>query len=90
MSTESYSMVDLESNNILARRLKDGETKMGVAESAYKWHEFEQGSTWEFWEDDVTLYYQGEVTEVVAHGSSGYVMFRILGKPKLKPSPEDD
>ena len=89
MSNESYSMVDLKSNNILARRLKDCGTKIGVAMSAYKWHEFEQRSTWELWEDDVTLYYQGEVAGVVVHGSSGYVTFRILGEPKLKPSPEE-
>ena len=79
-----YSIVDLNSNDVWARRLKDCSIKDGVAISEYHWHEFVQDSFWEIWEDDRTLYYQGEVASLVAHRDIGYVKFKVLGEPKTK------
>ena len=84
MADEAYTIVDLNSNDVLARRLKDSSIKDGVAISEYNWHEFTQDSFWEIWEDDGTVYYHGEVVSVVAHGNLGYVKFKVLGEPKTK------
>ena len=84
MADGIYSIVALNSNDVLARRLKDSSIKDGVAISEYNWHEFTQGSFWEIWEDDRTLYYHGEVVSLVAHRNIGYVKFKVLGEPKSK------
>ena len=81
---ENYSMVDLNSNDVFARRLEDRFINIGVAISAYNWCEFARGSFWEIWEDDGTLYYHGEVISVVAHRDIGYVKFKVLGEPKTE------
>ena len=84
MADGIYSIVALNSNDILARRLEDSAIKDGVAMSEYNWHEFTQGSIWEIWEDDITLYYHGEVVKLVVYRDFGYVKLKIVGKPKAK------
>ena len=84
MADGIYSIVDLNSSDVLARRLKDSSIKDAVAISEYNWHEFTQGSFWEIWEDDGTLYYQGEVVSLVEQRNIGYVKFKVLGEPKEK------
>ena len=84
MADETYTIVDLNSNDVFARRLEDRFINIGVAISAYNWREFARGSFWEIWEDDGTVYYHGEVVSVVAHGNLGYVKFKVLGEPKTK------
>ena len=84
MADETYTIVDLNSNDVFARRLEDRFINVGVAISAYNWHEFARGSFWEIWEDDRTLYYRGTVVSLVAHRDIGYVKFKVLGGPKTK------
>ena len=84
MADETYTIVDLNSNDVFARRLEDRFINIGVAISAYNWREFARESFWEIWEDDGTVYYHGEVVSVVAHGNLGHVKFKVLGEPKTK------
>ena len=84
MADGIHSIVALDSSDILARRLEDSSIKDAVTISEYNWHEFTQGSFWEIWEDDRTLYYHGEVVSLVGHRNIGYVKFKVLGEPKSK------
>lgn len=89
MADGIYSIIALNSDDVLARRLEDSAIKVGVAMSEYNWHDFAQGTTWEIWEDDITLYYHGEVLNVVVHEGFGYVNFRVVGEPKTNSSRSD-